>query len=116
MILVVTPACDTLWGGDFGHDPDAAMARMHGIPELFASGELAVESVWEPGDGITHVRFMYAASSATCAETMMAKMCAETGSIRKTTGAKVEAWCHGTPTGPSVERCLDGRRLPSLVR
>ena len=49
------------------------MARMHKVPDLFAPGALKVEAVWEPGDGITHMRFMYAAESASCTEPMMEK-------------------------------------------
>jgi hypothetical protein len=116
LLSLALPACDALWGGDFGHDPDAAMARMHAIPGLFAPGELKEESVWEPGDGITHIRFMYAAAASTCAEPVMAKLCAETGAIRKTTGAKVEAWCHGTAPPTAVEVCLDARRRPGFTR
>ncbi|MFT3766789.1 MAG: hypothetical protein QM820_14930 [Minicystis sp.] len=112
--LLALPGCDALFGGDFGHDPDAAMARMHKMPALFAPGEIEVESVWEPGEGITHIRFMYRTPGPTCAEPMMTKMCDETRSIRKTTGAKVEAWCHGT--SPATEACVDGRRLASFTR
>jgi len=114
--VAFVPACDPLFGGDFGHDSEAAMARMKKIPDLFAPGELKVEAVWEPGDGITHMRFMFAAESPSCTEPMMAKICAETGSIRKATGAKVEAWCHGSPAQRDVEVCIDGRRRPTFVR
>ena len=114
--LAFLPACDTLFGGDFGHDSEAAMLRMKKIPDLFAPGELKVEAVWEPGDGITHMRFMYVAESPSCTEPMMEKICAETGSIRKATGAKVEAWCHGSPAQRDVEVCIDGRRRARFVR
>lgn len=115
VLLCALPGCERLWGGDFGNDWEAAMRRMHKIPELFPAGDLKVESVWEPGEGITHTRFMYAATSPTCPEPMVTRICEETGSIRKTTGAKVEAWCHGA-AGATVERCEDGRRMPSFTR
>ncbi|APR76502.1 Hypothetical protein A7982_01849 [Minicystis rosea] len=114
VLMGALPACDSLFGGDFGNDPHEAMRRMHKIPDLFPAGVLKVETVWEPGDGIAHTRFMYVTSSPSCPDPIVERICEETGSIRKGTGAKVEAWCHGTST--ALDRCEDGRRLPATTR
>jgi hypothetical protein len=109
--------CDPLWGGSFGNDPEEASRRMARIPDRFAPGELRVETVWEPGEGTLHMRYMYASRDPECSSATMDIICAETGRIRATTGATVEAWCHGTPrtaTTP-VEVCEDGRRRPRFI-
>jgi hypothetical protein len=45
LALLGVAGCDRLFGGDLGHDPDAATARMHKIPDLFPTGELKTEAV-----------------------------------------------------------------------
>src|SRR5215471_771765 len=117
-IVVLAIGCDRIFGGAFGNDAEEAGRRMQRIPSLLPPGELRVEVVWEPGEeGITHTRVMYASAHADCPPSIMDTICAETGRIRRSTGATVEAWCHGTPRSSTtpVEVCKDGHHLPSFV-
>ena len=114
----LTSLCNLDHRGATGAEPNTGDGAgiLIQVPDRFLRAVLDIE-LPEAGSYATGIAFLPSdptAADAACAS--MEKICAETGSIRKSTGAKVEAWCHGSPAQRAVEVCVDGRRRASFVR
>jgi len=113
LLPLLVLGCSALWGGEFGHDPDAVTQALLTVPDRVGNGQLSVFGLYGPGEALPYTgqRLVVLAKGATrCTDEQVGALCIESGRIRRELGGSVEIRCIGDqdPEPSDSRGCKDG--------